>query len=328
MPRLCSSLLLLLGIASSASAVTTAWTPIGNPGNPADTEVMTCCIGSVGTSGYGSVGHYYSIGTYEVTNSQYVEFLNAKASTDPLGLYDAGHAASSYMGIARTGAPGSYTYSAIAGRENMPVNFVTFYDALRFSNWMNNGQGNGDTESGSYTLLGGSVTPSNAAAIERNAGATIVLPSENEWYKAAYYDPQSASYFNYPMGTNFTVGGTCTTPTAAPNSANCDGAVDGPVPVGSYTGSASPYGTFDQGGNLWEWNEAHAPFATPPHNAWRVLRGSDWLGSAGHASVRFASEGEVSNFGFRLAMIVPEPGTGLLVIAGLFGLAGWRRAHA
>ena len=37
--------------------------------------------------------------------------------------------------------------------------------------------------------------------------------------------------------------------------------------------------------------------------------------------------GEFSDVGFRLAMI-PEPGTGLLVIAGLLGFAGWRRARA
>ena len=45
-------------------------------------------------------------------------------------------------------------------------------------------------------------------------------------------------------------------PTATPNRANCDSAVGDLTTSGSYTGSASPYGTFDQGGNVLEWNEA------------------------------------------------------------------------
>lgn len=83
MPRLFSSLLLSLLIGSSASAVTMDWTFIGDPGNPADTKAMTCCGDSIGTTGYGSVQYSYSIGTYEVTNAQYAEFLNAVAQTDP-----------------------------------------------------------------------------------------------------------------------------------------------------------------------------------------------------------------------------------------------------
>ena len=51
--------------------------PVGNPGNAADTEVMY----TDGTTGYGSVGYNYRIGTTEVTNSQYVEFFNFKDAT-------------------------------------------------------------------------------------------------------------------------------------------------------------------------------------------------------------------------------------------------------
>src|ERR1700741_4624426 len=117
-------ILLSLFVASSGSAVTMDWTPIGNPGNACDPQSEEC---------FGAVGYAYSIGTYEVTNAQYAEFLNAKASSDPYLLWN------SYMempgqlgGISRSGSPGSYSYSAIAGRENMPVNYVSFYDTLRF----------------------------------------------------------------------------------------------------------------------------------------------------------------------------------------------------
>jgi hypothetical protein len=58
---------------------------------------------------------------------------------------------------------------------------ASFFDALRFANWLNNGQGNGDTETGAYTLLGGTPVPSNGATLARNAGATIFVTSEDEW---------------------------------------------------------------------------------------------------------------------------------------------------
>src|SRR5215468_6086133 len=134
---LASSMLLLM--ASSGSAVTMAWTPIGNPGNACDPQPQGC---------FGAVGYSYSIGTYEVTNAQYAEFLNAKAASDPLALYYFGMGAGGTAGITRSGSDGNYTYSVIAGRENMPVDWVSFYDAIRFANWMSNGQGNSDTETG------------------------------------------------------------------------------------------------------------------------------------------------------------------------------------
>ena len=298
-------------IATSASAVTMDWTPIGNPGNACDPQSQGC---------FGAVGYAYNIGTYEVTNAQYAEFLNAKAKSDPLGLYSTGM--TDFGGITRSGSSGSYTYSAIAGRTEMPVSYVSFFDALRFANWMNNGLGTGSTETGAYTLL------SNNPNVTRNAGATIFLTSEDEWYKAAYYDAASSSYFAYPAGSNTQT--TCTAPTAAANSANCGNDVGDFTPdftpVGSYTGSASPYGTFDQGGNVWEWNEAI--FSGP----FRGYRGGASFNDASYLNASFRGddvypEEEAGSIGFRLAMIVPEPGTGLLVIAGLLGLAGWRRAR-
>ena len=124
------------------------WTLVGDPGNACDPQSQGC---------FGSVGTHYNIGTYEVTNAQYAEFLNAMAATDPLGLYNT-NMGSGFGGITQSGSSGSYTYSAIAGREDMPVNYVSFYDALRFANWLNNGQPNGARrraarhEDGAYTF--------------------------------------------------------------------------------------------------------------------------------------------------------------------------------
>jgi Sulfatase-modifying factor enzyme 1 len=203
-------------IASSASSVTLAWTLIGNPGNACDPQLDVCA---------GAVGYAYQIGTYEVTNAQYAEFLNAVAATDANTLYNTNMGSGLAGGITRSGDPGSYSYAPIAGRENMPVNYVSFYDALRLANWLQNGQptgaqGAGTTETGAYTITAQGIADNS---ITRNAGATIFLTSEDEWYKAAYYAPVSTSYFNYPMGSDSGGDEVCSAPTATANRANCFG---------------------------------------------------------------------------------------------------------
>jgi formylglycine-generating enzyme required for sulfatase activity len=94
--------------------------------------------------------------------------------------------------------------------------------------------------------------------------------------------------------------------------------------VGSYTGSGSPWGTFDQGGNVWEWSEA-----VSESGEGREIRGGEFRGSPFAMGVGFrlsdVPTNETGVEGFRLVMI-PEPGTGLLVTVGLLGLAGFRRA--
>jgi len=308
------SFALSLMLAPTASAVSIDWVTVGDPGNACDTQSGGC---------FGSVAETYRISKTEVTNAQYAEFLNAKAASDPLALYNASMG-SGFGGITRSGSSGSFTYSAIAGREAMPVNYVSFYDSLRFSNWLNNGQGSGDTETGAYTLLGGTATPSNGLTVTRNAGANIFLTSEAEWYKAAYYDALSASYFDYPAGTDTQT--VCAAPGATANTANC-GFVNGDLTaVGSYTGSASPAGTFDQGGNVWEWNEAIIVGGSN-----RGLRGGSFGinpdNLAASDRLDFVPANENVFVGFRVASL-PEPGAGLLVMVGVLGLAGWRRRRA
>jgi sulfatase modifying factor 1 len=305
----------LLWLTPPASAVTIDWVAVGNPGNACETQPIG--FGQEGC--FGAVGSAYRISKYEITNAQYAEFLNAVAgASDPLELYSTNMdpSAGSNGGITQSGS----TYTAVSGRENMPVNHVSLYDALRFANWLNNGQASGDTETGAYALLGGAPEPSNGATVTRNAGAAIVLPSEDEWYKAAYYDAVSTSYYDYPASSNTQT--TCATPGATANTANCNNAVGDLTGAGGYTGSASPYGTFDQGGNVGEWTE------TVIGSSSRVWRGGSFNGIATNlaASDRHAAltTTESSSLGFRVA-IIPEPQTGLLLMTGMLALAGWRR---
>jgi hypothetical protein len=130
--------------------------PVGNPGNPGE-QSRFILYGD--TTYYGGVAEPYLIGKYEVTNAQWREFLTAKASVSGPALYDPGM--SDYGGIDRTWSVDHYVYSAKGGDanwDNRPLNCVTFWKAARFCNWLHNGQGNGDTESGAYINIGRNVS--------------------------------------------------------------------------------------------------------------------------------------------------------------------------
>ena len=306
-------------ITSAAASVTIDYVSVGHAGNAAD------------STGYGAVAYAYQIGKYEVTNAQYTAFLNAVNPTGsgtggvgPNGIYNTNMGSNSRGGI-------TYTPDAVSGAKytirtsmgDKPVNFVSWYDSARFTNWMNNGQGTGSTETGAYTLSG------NTGIITKNVGATVYIPSEDEWYKAAYYDPTPGAgggdnYWTYatqsdtvPTVASADSTGDITNPGA--NVANYNDAADWNSQNGNVTtvGSAAAnnyFGTADQGGNLHEWNDAVIDGST------RGLRGASWNGSEIILSSSYRRnnvptlEGDAA--GFRVAS-VPEPTSLLLsMLAG------------
>jgi formylglycine-generating enzyme len=318
MHRIVASLLLICASSfialQAASAVTMDWSPVGNSGNAADPADGDS--GTPGIQNFGAVAYNYSIGTYDVTNSQYAEFLNTKDPTgaNTLGLWNS-QMANAFGGINfdAAGANGS-KYELISGRQSHPVNAVTWYATVRFANWLNNGQGTGDTEAGAYTILHeGSPTPtpvpSNGNSITRNAGAVVFLPSVDEWYKAACYNPGTSSYFQYPTSSNATP--TASGPTGLVNHANYDSVVVNLTDVGAYTGTTSPYGAFDTGGNVYQWNE------TLIGSSSRGIRGGSWNATSSHLlssyGIAASPRAESNIVGFRVAT-VPEPSTGVLAV--------------
>lgn len=282
---------------------------VNDLGNPADPRVM-----NDGTSDYGAVDYSYRISRYPVTNAQYTVFLNAvdPGGINPNGLYNVNMGTNPRGGITfDDGADDGAKYAAKPDFENKPVNYVSFFSAMRFVNWLENGQGDGGTESGTYEIGDG-------LSETRAAGARYVVPTEDEWYKAAHHDPmrENGAYWLYPTRSD-------DIPTVAIADASGD-IINPGVNVANYNmgavwngvngnvttvGSAGPqsagfYGTFDQGGNVFEWNEAVI-------DANRGVRGGSWTGGEGSMRATFRSGfGPQSTFnflGFRVAEI-PEPG--------------------
>jgi formylglycine-generating enzyme required for sulfatase activity len=280
---------------------------VGNPGNAADPHPP---------ESFGSVSYVYEIAKYEVTAGQYTAFLNAVAATDTHFLYSTqmwAHAEG--CKIERIGTPGSYTYAVAPDRAARPVNFVSWGDAVRFANWLHNGQPTGaqdltTTEDGSY-FLNGMTTDWDLEGVVREADATWAIPTENEWYKAAYHqnDGVTGNYFNVPTGPDNRVSNQLIDPDPGNNATFHEhpigqtiGAPYYRTEVGAHENSASAYGTFDQGGNVMEWNEA------VPESDIRGLRGGSFFwGSvllwSGSRETFYHSSDQFSDIGFRVARV-------------------------
>lgn len=319
----------VVAAAPSTAEVTFEWATVGNAGNPADP------MNAAAQPGIGGVGYAYRISKTEVTNAQYVEFLNA---VDPNagnsnGLYHADMTNDPRGGIARNAAaPAGNRYSARASMGNKPVNFVSFVDCMRFTNWLHNGQGNGATGNGAYSVV-------NGQNEGRDPNARFFIPTQNEWYKAAYYDPTPGAgggdnYWLYPTHSDAIPTMATATPLGdianpGANVANYGpGATWNGLPGGNLTtvGSAgalstSFYGTHDQGGNLFEWNE------TLVEPGMRGIRGGGW--GSQHFLLRSTDYGldeptfEGVLVGFRVASPIPEPSA--LVLLSLGGALLQRR---
>jgi sulfatase modifying factor 1 len=329
--------MLVATLTAPAHAVTIEWVTVGDPGNVAD------------DTGYGAVADSFQIMKYEWTNSQYVDFLNAvdPNGTNPNNVYHAVMGSDARGGISFAG--GNAAGSKYATKTNMgdkPVNFVSWWNAARVANWLENGAqayGSSDASAtapqnrGAYTL--GTATSGTAPRV--NSEALFYIPTEDQWYKAAYYlgGGTNAHYANYATTGN-------SAPQLSPADQNGNGWYEpsyGPVGMANYNsgaswngehgnvttvgtnGSSSAYGTFDMSGNVGEWNDE-----TGAAGLNKGIRGGFWR-STSYAVSSSSRETTYTNYvgdstGFRLAGLaplgVPEPSTWALGLAGI-ACAGW-----
>ena len=259
--------------AQTTPAMTTTtidFVEVGDPGNVSDRDFF-------GRGAYGAVARTFQISKQKITNAQYAKFLNAVAVVvDAHGLYNVQMEHSKKGGIVRSEKANRLTYVVKNNMGQRPVNFVSWYDALRFCNWLHNGKPAGEqntrtTEGGAYTFVG----PRSVAG--RNANARFFMPSEDEWYKAAYFQPgpsRSAGYRLFEVDQ------------------------EGDLSVVSHEPHGqSAYGMEELADGVWEWNQANVS------GIFRGLRTAAWfLGNNKQAAGRFYSnpELELANVGFRV----------------------------
>ena len=221
-------------------------------------------------------------------------------------------------------------------RPAMPATGVSWNEGARFANWLNISQGlpaaykfitqPGDQDyvaNANVELWVDGDQGFDAANPVRNSQAQYFLPSADEWYKAAYYDPdangEAGGYWNFPTGRH-------TEPIAVPSGTAPNTAVyqqprdQGPADI-TEAGGLSPYGVMGLGGNVWEVEREFG-------SAVRASRGGSWDSPP---TVLSASRrpfgppsGEGPDLGFRIISI-PEPSSLSLGLLGILGLLPWRR---
>jgi sulfatase modifying factor 1 len=311
---------------------------VTDPGNPADPE-----------TGLGALAYDFEIIDREVTNAEYQAFLSAVArASDPAGLYSDHMASDPRGGIVRSGEPGAYQYRVKPNMSRKPVNYVSWFDAARYANWLENEtpsgpQGNETTETGAFDL---GVVDAGANAVP-TWSATRSLPTEDEFYKAAYYDPTlgaEGGYWLYPTRDDIepvvaTANELGSVTNASQSTANYGSGANWNVQDGNVTsvGSADSlthYGAADLGGNVAEWLAADA------EEGMRVVRGGSYrddrfaleslAGETDRSEVLRAPSYEGPDVGFRTVIVpVPELSAQLLSLSVLVSVAALRaKRHA
>lgn len=198
-------------------------------------------------NGIGCVPYEYEIARCAISNAEWCAFLNAVGveRAMELKLWHKDMGTGVLGGIARSRTSGQESafpfFVTKPGWAKKPVVYVDYVSVCRYCNWLMTG----DTEKGAYDL---SVTPPR-----RLKGATYFLPTDDEWYKAAYWDASAKRYWKYPTRSD---------ELPRQDQANYEKgdmlAVGAPcylADVDAYADSPSPCGALQMGGNAWEFLE-------------------------------------------------------------------------
>lgn len=252
------------------------------------------------------MAYNYSMGKHEVSRDMIIKantLGGLQISPSPMGFV--------------TGGP----------RADMPATNVSWNEAARFVNWLNTS--NNFAPAYKFSTQPGDVGYSSNANISlwqlgdagydasnpyRNRLANYVLPTADEWYKAASYDPNAnggtGGYWNYATGSD-TVPTAVASGTAAGTAVYNQAFSQGPADI-TLAGGLSPFGTMGQNGNVWEWEETSFDLNNSLGWSSRGFRGDGWFSSSSGLSRHSYDPwvGSLDVIGFRVASlssVVPEP---------------------
>jgi formylglycine-generating enzyme required for sulfatase activity len=279
---------------SGANAFSIDFVQISNTNNAAN------------TNGYGAVPYEYRMGVYEISQAN----------------------------ITKATASGLANVTAGAWTGDQPAANITWYEAAAFVNWMNTSKGlqaayNLSWSGSAWSMSLWSSTDAwtlGGTNLFRHKEAYYFLPSENEWYKAAYYNPAGTNYSLYPTASS-------TAPTAVASGTDANTAVynsvaSSPAAV-TNAGGLSFYGTMGQGGNVAEFTESAFDGNNSSPTESRAFRGGRYNAIASDMANtsrgQIAPNLQINTYGFHVASI-PEPSTyALLLMAGAGALYALKR---
>jgi formylglycine-generating enzyme len=280
---------------SGANSFDIDFVTIVNPNNPPDTNPNPA----------GAVPYEYRIGKYEISE-QMIDKANLLGG----------------LGITKDSRGPDY-----------PATSVTWFEAAKFVNWLNTSTGGHEAykfdASGNFQLWQ-STDAGYDANNYRNKLAKYFLPTVHEWHKAAYYNPSTGTYFNYPTGSNSVPDGIDSPGDTIFDAVFFDGGLNPDPNIVTNVGLLSPYGTAGQGGNVEEWEETAFDWQNTSAAKSRVIQGGGWGSTS--SSIQASNSGggmspstQSNSIGFRIAGIIPEPSTFALVYCGFIGLLGFTR---
>lgn len=285
-----------------ANQFTVEFVAVGDPNNPDDVT------GEPNPAG--KVEYAFRMGKYEISEDMIAK-ANAQSAAD--------------------GDPLNISYFGFNAGVNKPATEITWNEAARFVNWLNTSTGHAPA----YKFTGGAfdVWQSGDAGYDpanpfRSSQAYYFLPSIDEWYKAAFYDPAAGAYYDYPTGSDSAPDGIDLAGDAVFDAVFEDGGMNSTPNDVMDVGVASPYGTAGQGGNVFEWEETDYFLDNNFNSGVHGVRGGAWHvnSSALVSTFRFnIGIPESNNVGFRVASIpVPEPAAAPLALAALLCWASRR----
>ena len=305
------------------------WRTIGAPGNAPALPSQFPFLAEPN----GQVNYEFRLTRTEVTNTQWLEFVDVYSRLHPEPIVINDIAFSGPHNYYTTNNPDNFGWFTEPGGENDPVRMSWFY-AARFCNWLHNGKVNQAWafESGAYTMSGYQQLPDGSWTGQwtRSPGAIFWIPSVDEWCKGMYYDPNKngpgqAGYWLYPNSSDTVpIGGPPGMPGVQTSAGDWSAPWPGFVPVGSYPQSQSPWGLLDGSGGVSEYIES-------PHYRW-AAHGSGVRDRFYHLYDRLDNLSAVApwapNGGLRIASVVPTPGSVSISVLGTLLLTYRRRRHA